>query len=193
MKKIKMKKAKKDLDKTKKIKKAKKQEPSKKEDKMDVVLEQIEKPKTTTHCAESVPEEKLGDVKKFPDAYLEVNMINKNRMVDNFYIKNSLKSFKYKDSRYRVMEKRIYLLPEKSGFFMLTSFYIEGSRDPKQFENTNKGITSKAFTLLYKEELYEDLFAPDEAKYNFIIAVFLVANFALLCASLYLLYRGGHI
>lgn len=156
----------------------------------DLLDEQLEKPLTTRHCPQSITKDDLGKVKKNPENYIEINMINKSRMVDNFYIPITRKNFKYRDKTYSVNEKKIYLLPSKSGFFMLTSFYKEGQRQPKSFENTNKGITSKALSILYNERLYHDLFAPDETKYNFIIAVFSIVCLALYCAGLILLIKG---
>jgi len=172
---------------SKKIKK----ETVKKEDKPDILQEQIEKPLTTVHCPESIKENELSNVRKTPENYIEINMINKNRMVDNFYIGINYKSFRYRKKRYNINEKKIYLLPSKSGFFMLTSFYIENQIQAKDFQNTNKGITSKALTILYNERLYNDLFAPDETKYNFFIAIFSVVNLILYTIGLYLLTRGS--
>lgn len=164
---------------------------SKKDYKPDVILEQTEKPLTTTHSPQSINADMLSDVKKYPENYIEINVINKNRMVDNFYIKLTNKNFKYKTKTYSIDEKKIYLLPTKSGFFMLTSFYIEDDPNPKSFQKTNKGITSKALSLLYNERLYMDMFSPDETKYNFIIAIFLIVNSCLYIAGLYIQYRGG--
>lgn len=157
----------------------------------DALQEQIEKPLTTIHCPQSIKENDLSKVKKTPENYIEINMINKNRMVDNYYIPISKKGFEYRKKKYRVNEKKIYLLPSKSGFFTLTSFYKEGQTEPKSFQNTNKGITSKALTILYNERLYNDLFAPDEAKYNFIIAIFGFITIILYSIGMYLLFRGG--
>ena len=92
---------------------------------------------------------------------------------------------------WKIDEKKIYLLPTKSGFFMLTSFYKEGDNNPKSFKKTNKGITSKALSLLYNENLYLDMFSPDETKYNFIIAIVSIINACLFTAGLYVQYKGG--
>lgn len=155
----------------------------------DVILEQTETPLTTTHCPQSVKEGELSNVKKNPDSYIEINMIS-NRIVDNFYIKLTHRSFKYKTKTYNIDEKKIYLLPTKSGFLMLTSFYKQGDPKPKSFDKTNKGITSKALSILYNDSLYYDLFAPDETKYNFIIAVFLIVNTILYAGGIFLQYKG---
>lgn len=157
----------------------------------DVILEQTEKPMTTTHSPESISANGLKNVTRHPENYIEINIINKNRMVDNFYINITHEKFRYKTKKYEVDEKKIYLLPSKSGFFMLTSFYMENDPKPKSFEKTNKGITSKALSLLYNDRLYNDLFAPDESKYNFIIAVMLIVNTFIYLGGLYINHRGG--
>ena len=175
-----------------KKKKDKKQNKKQNKDQLpDAILEQTEKPMTTTHCPQSLNEKQLSDVKKYPEKYIEINLINKNRMVDNFYIKITHNTFKYKTKKYKIDEKKIYLLPTKSGFFMLTSFYKEGDNNPKSFKKTNKGITSKALSLLYNENLYLDMFSPDETKYNFIIAIVSIINACLFTAGLYVQYKGG--
>lgn len=155
----------------------------------DAIREQLEKPMTTVFCPQSIKEKHLTDVKKYPDRYIEINIISNTRMVDNFYIKSDLKSFTYKKKRYYIDDKRIFLMPKKQGFLMLTCFYKEGSSKPKDFKKTNKGITSKALTLLYDEDLYAGLFPIDEKKYNFFIVVFSLLIFILNCIAYYMIFR----
>ena len=185
--------SKKPKEKNKKIntKKQDNRDESKKKTYPDIRQEQIEKPLTSIHCPESLKDKDMSMVKKHPENYIEINMINRNRMVDNFYILYNKAIFTYRETTYNIDEKRIYLLPSKSGFLMLTSFYKEGTEDAKNFKQSNKGITSKALTLLYNERLYLYLLSTDDKKYNFFIAVFCIA--ILICYGLgaYFVFSGG--
>ena len=155
----------------------------------DAIQEQREKPFTSIHCPESIKAKDISKVKKNTDKYIEVNMINKNRMVDNFYIPCDITSFKYRKNDYDIDEKRLYLLPSKSGFLMLTSFYKEGEKDARNFKKTNKGITSKALTLLYNERLYLYLLSSDEKRYNIFIAVFSIAILICYGVGVYFVFK----
>lgn len=181
---------------TKKIKRRKKEKTKERtkdqDDNMsDIMHEQLENPMITAHCPESIKENELGGVKKHPENYIEINMINKNRMVDNFYLSFGKKSFRYRGTKYFVDEKRIFLLPSKSGLLTLTCFYKEGSPKAKDFKQMNKGITSKALSILYKEELYQELLVSESKLYNFFIAIFSIILLIVQCIAYYLLFRGG--
>lgn len=181
-----------DIDKTKKAlsdKQRKKKDQKKKTKIPDALQEQFEKPLTSIHCPQSIKADGLSKVKKNPEIYIEINMITKNRMVDNFYILCDITSFKYRKETYTINEKRLYLLPSKSGFFMLTSFYKEGTKDARNFQKTNKGITSKALTLLYNERLYLYLLSSDEKKYNLFIAVFSIAILICYGVGIYFVFK----
>lgn len=159
-----------------KAKKSKTEKKTVKENKVpDAIQEQREKPFTSINCPESIKADNISKVKKNPENFIVINMINISRMVDNFYIPCETSSFEYRKKTYNIDEKRLYLLPSKSGFFMLTSFYKEGNADAKNFKKSNKGITSKALTLLYNERLYMYILSSDEKKYNLFIAVFSIA------------------
>jgi len=142
----------------------------------DVSEEQKEMPMTTQYCPESVKEEGLPDVKKTPEDYVEINLIKKTRVVDAFYIKAEKKIFHYKKKEYQVNEESIYLLPTKTGMFMPTCYYHEGKAEPTGFKQTNKGITGKALSLLYMEQLYTSLLYSEDLKYNFFIVILSIAS-----------------
>lgn len=160
----------------------------KKKPEMDLFLEQTEKSYTTVFCPESVDEKDLKLVRKNPEKYIEINVITITRMVDNFYISISNKYFYYKDKKYTIDQEKVYLLPTKYGYFMPTSFFKENNFQSKSFKRTNKGITGKALSLLYDENLYIDLFSTDEKKYNFFIVVFSLMTLILLVGGIYYLY-----
>jgi hypothetical protein len=137
----------------------------------DVIEEQVVRTMTTIYCPESVPEEALKEVRRIPELYIEINVIKQSRVVDGFYIRGELKSFHYKKKEYRVKEDAIYLLPQKSGMFIPTCFYRENDTNPRGFKQMNKGITGKAMSLLYMEQLYTSLLYSEDTKYNFFIVI----------------------
>lgn len=155
---------------------------------LDVIQDQLESPDTSIHCKESIKEDNLKDVRKNPELYIEINMLRKIRIVDNFFISANTKTFKYKDKTYTIDEERIYFLPTKSGYIMPTAFYYELNDKPTSFKQLNTGITCKALSLLYKEDLYKDLFSEDVNKYNFIIVVLLVISLIGYAGGLYLYF-----
>jgi len=151
-----------------------------------VVREALELPNTTTlspECEMDVPY-----VYKHSDKYLEVNIVCKSRVVDTFYVKNSLKKFTYNEKRFNINEEGIYLLPTKTGFFMPTSFYKEGNENPVSFRQTNKGITGKALSLLYTEQLYMTLLHTEDKRLNFFIVILSLAILVSLIVGFYLLF-----
>jgi hypothetical protein len=144
-------------------------------DQPDVVEEQVEKPQTTKHSPESIKEDGLKEVKRNPEYYIEINMVTKSRVVDTFYIPSERKTFHYKKKEYKVDEEAIYLLPTKLGLFMPTCHYKEGTYEPKGFRQTNRGITGKALSLLYMEQLYTSLLYSEDIKYNLFIVILSIA------------------
>jgi hypothetical protein len=139
----------------------------------DVVKEQKETPYTTSYCPEA--DNDLKQIKMHPEDYLEINIVKKSRVVDIFAIPIDKKTFHYKDKEYKIIEDGIYLLPTKSGLLMPSSFYREGYYEPTSFKNTNKGITGKALSLLYMEQLYTSLLYAEDNKYNLFIVILLLA------------------
>jgi hypothetical protein len=157
---------------------------------LEIVQEQIEAEDTTVFCPESLKEKELRDLHKNPEFYLEVNIVKTIRIVDTFYIKNNIKVFHYKKMVYNIVEEHVYLLPSKKGFFMPTCFYYENNIEPVSFKQTNKGITGKAFSLLYDENLYSDMFSVDENKYNLVIVILLSISIGSYLLGLYYLFKG---
>lgn len=153
-----------------------------------IITEQLEHCNTTLLCDESIKQDDLSKVRKNPELYIEINIISKSRIVDNFFISIDKKSFKYDKFTYNIIDENLYLLPSKQGFFMVTSFFIEKDRNAKSFKKTNKGITGKALSLLYDENLYTDLFSGDENKYNLFIVILSIITLILFSAGLYLLF-----
>lgn len=142
---------------------------------LDIVAEQVEKPQTTIHCPESIKEDGLREVRRNPEYFIEINLVTNSRVVDTFYIPSDKKKFHYKTKEYRVDEEAIYLLPTKLGLFMPTSHYKEGIVTPHGFKQTNKGITGKALSLLYMEQLYTSLLYSEDLKYNLFIVILSIA------------------
>ena len=140
----------------------------------ELIVEQLEPDYTTSYSKDA--EIDLKKVQRNPELYIEINMVRKSRLVDAFYIFAEKKTFLYKKKEYNIKEDGIYLLPKKKGsYFMPTSFYREGKNDPVSFKQLNKGITGKALSLLYSENLYANLlFDNDEQKYNFFIVILLI-------------------
>lgn len=160
---------------------------------LDVVAEQTEKPKTTRYCPESVKEDGLKEVRKNPEYYIEINMVTDSRVVDTFFIPAECPSFHYKEKIYEVDEETIYLLPTKLGPFMPTCHYKEGILKPRGFKQTNKGITGKALSLLYMEQLYTSLLYSEDVKYNLFIVILSIVNLVCFGIGTYflLLHNGG--
>ena len=158
---------------------------------IDTIQEQIEAPDTSIFCPESIKEKELRLIHKKPQDYIEINIVKKIRIVDTFYISSKIRVFHYKDIVYNIDEEQVYLLPTKTGFFMPTSFYYEKKGIPISFKQTNKGITGKALSLLYDENLYTDLFSGDVSKYNLVIVILSIISIACFLIGLYLLFKGG--
>ena len=155
---------------------------------LDVLLEQTEDEGTTTYCPEA--ENSLEAVYTHPERFIEVNMVKRSRVVDLFYLSAEHKTFKYMDVSYNVDETGVYLLP-KGDFFLPTSFYSQGQKNPVGFKQSNKGITGKALTLLYKHGLYETLLTVDEQKYNLFIVIFNLMTLIFLAIVVFMLFSGG--
>lgn len=151
-------------------------EPEQVKEEFGIVEEQHDLPMTSRLCPESVKEDGLREVLRMPEQYLEINIIKQSRVVDAFYISSDKKQFHYNKTKYKVKEEAIYLLPTKSGMFMPTSYYREGKSEPRGFKQLNKGITGKAMSLLYMEQLYITLLYSEETKWNFFIVILSIAT-----------------
>lgn len=158
---------------------------------LDIVEEQVDRPMVTRHCPESVKEDDLTLVKKEPEQYIEINVIEVSRVVDAFYIPANRKTFHYKKKEYKVSEEAVYLLPTKSGAFMPTCYYREGNVNPTGFKNTNKGITGKAMSLLYMEQLYTSLLYSEDQKYNLFIVILSIAILIAYGIGMYFTFMHG--
>lgn len=164
----------------------------KKEDRPDVVIEQ--EPGSyymTEFCPEAVSDMKT--IRKSPENYLEINIVKRSRVVDTFAVSIDRKHIMYKGKKYNITEKYIYLLPTKAGYLMPTSFYKEDRDEPVGFLNTNKGITGKALSLLYSEQLYATLLFSEDEKYNLFIVILLIGcliAFAIGCYFVFF-HQGG--
>jgi len=163
-----------------------------KRDKPDIAAEQ--EPGSyymTEFCPEAVSDMKL--IKKSPENYLEINIVKRSRVVDTFAVSIDRKSLTYKDKKYNITEKYIYLLPTKAGYLMPTSFYKEDREEPVGFLNTNKGITGKALSLLYSEQLYATLLFSEDEKYNLFIVILLIGCLIAFAVGCYFVFfhEGG--
>ena len=175
-------------------KKKKKEEKSESEQKtIDILEEQLDKKDTTRWSQDA--EFDLQKVQEHPERYIEINIIKKSRVVDTFFIYADKSYFRYKDKKYDIDEEGVYLLP-KSKFFIPTSFYYEGTSKPIGFRQTNKGITGKAMTLLYKNRLYAQLLKTDDQNYNVFVIILLIAQMILFAVALWFMFNpptGGEI
>jgi hypothetical protein len=152
---------------------------------IDILEEQVDRTDTTRHSNDA--EFDLMKVEANPERYIEINIVKKSRVVDTFYIYADKPKFKYKNKTFNIKEDGIYLLPKK-GFFVPTSFYYETKSDPIGFKQTNKGITGKAMTLLYKNRLYETLLKADDPNYNIFVILLLLAQLILFGVAMYFMY-----
>lgn len=155
----------------------------------DIIAEQRNESYHTLFCPEAIEDLKM--LQQYPENYLEVNIVRKSRVVDNFYIPVDKKQFHYKNVVYPVKENGIYLMPTKSGLLMPTSFYRENHKEPAIFKNTNKGITGRALTLLYKEGLYRQILFAEEPKYNLFIVILLIATLVAFAVGCYFVFLHG--
>ena len=158
-----------------------------KKETLDLVEEQLEQSDTTTHSPDA--ERDMKKIKKSPEKYIENNMIKKSRLVDTFFIFADKKTFDYKDKSYNIIEEVVYLLP-KRGYFIPTCYYREGFDKPVGFRQTNKGITGKALSLLYRHQLYETLLRTEDKSMNIFIILFNLATLIIFGVALYLLYQN---
>ena len=157
---------------------------------LDTIQEQMEAPKTTVNCPESIKEDKLKDIEKHPENYIEINFIKTVRLVDNFYIPSNLKKFHYKSIEYEIIEDRIYILPTKKDYFIPTCFFKEGMSNPVDFKNKNNGISGKALSLLYDVKLYMDLFSGEEGKYILFVVILTIISISCYLIGLYFILGG---
>jgi len=130
------------------------------------------------------------DIKKIlksPEQYIEINMIRKRRVVDTFFIFAEKKSFKYRNLVYAIDEDIVYLIPKRGGYFVATCYYKEGRKSPVNFKQTNKGITGKAMTLLYKQKLYQSLLHIEKNSLNIIIVILLIATMVMFAIGVWLM------
>lgn len=156
----------------------------------DVVAEQMEtSPYQTAFCPEAETDLKI--IKKNPEEFIEINMVRTSRVVDTFCIRVDEKNFTYKKRKYPIKQAGIYLMPTKTGLLMPTSFYREDHDEPAVFKNTNKGITGRALTLLYKQELYQQILYAENPKYNLFIVILLIANLITFGIGCYIVFGGG--
>jgi len=146
------------------------------------------KPMVTRLCPESVPTEGLFDVVEHPEYYIEINIVKKNRVVESFYVNSEIKKFTFKEKEYKIKEDNIFLLPTKTNAMMPTSYYREDEQEPKGFRQLNKGITGKALSLLYMEQLYTSLLYSEDLKYNFFIVILSIATLICFGIGLYMLF-----
>lgn len=151
---------------------------------LDILEEQASA--DTTRWSE-VAEFDLEKVERHPERYIEINIIKKSRVVDTFFIFADKSKFKYKKKEYKIKEDGIYLLPKK-GFFVPTSFYYEDKFEPIGFKQTNKGITGKAMTLLYKNRLYATLLKAEDPNYNIFVIILLLAQMILFGIAMYFIF-----
>jgi len=129
----------------------------------------------------------LDMIAENPEQFIEINMIQFNRVVETFYIFANDNRFDYEDITYEVDQEEVYLLPQK-GFFIPTSFYYEGIKKPIGFKQTNKGITGRAMTLLYRHTLYEPLLKVEEGNINIFIVILTLALLVLYGVGMYFLF-----
>lgn len=132
------------------------------------------------------------DITDFPEKYLEINIIKKDkfRMVETIYEFIDSKGFKYDGKDYDIDSKCIFIIPSNKSFLQ-TSYYIEGNPLPLDFSNRNMGIPCNALSLLWKYKLYKHLMELEEKNINFILIIILLASIVMYGVGLYFHYNGG--
>lgn len=152
---------------------------------LDMLEEQLDAGSTTRWSKDA--EFDMRKVAEHPEQYIEINLIKKSRVVDTFFIFADKATFTYKDKKYNINEEGVYLLPKK-GFFIPTAFYYQNKTDPVGFKETNKGITGKALTLLYKHRLYELLLRVEDNSYNIFVIILSIVTLIVFAVALYFMF-----
>jgi hypothetical protein len=152
---------------------------------LDIIEEQVDNAHATRYSKDA--EIDMKKVAEHPERYIEINIVKKSRVVDSFFIFADKPKFQYKKKLFHIREDGIYLLPRK-GFFIPTSFYYETNSEPIGFKQTNKGITGKAMTLLYKHGLYETLLSGDDPSLNKILIFMILIQLVLWGVTMYFLF-----
>lgn len=134
----------------------------------------------------------ITDITDFPEKYLEINIIKKDkfRMVETIYEFIDKKGFEYDGKKYNIDSKCIFIIPNNKSFLQ-TSYYVEGNPSPLDFSNRNVGIPCNALSLLWKYKLYKHLMELEEKNINFILIILLLASMVLYGVGLYFHYNGG--
>jgi len=156
-----------------------------KEKTLDIIEEQTDDAHATRYSKDA--EVDMKKVAEHPERYIEINIVKKSRVVDSFFIFADKPKFQYKKKTFHIREDGIYLLPRK-GFFIPTAFYYENTSEPIGFKQTNKGITGKAMTLLYKHGLYETLLSGDDPQLNRILIFLILIQLVLWGITMYFLF-----
>lgn len=159
----------------------------------EINAEQHDTPLTTRNCPESIKSSELRDVMRYPERYIEINLVRQSRVVDSFYLKSDATKFTYLTQKYNIKDESIYLLPTKTGMFMPTCYYREKNSEPRGFKQLNKGITGKAMSLLYMEQLYVSLLYSEETKWNLFIVILSIATLIAYAIGCYFVFfhNGG--
>lgn len=130
----------------------------------------------------------MKTIKENPENYMQVNIIKKNKMIETFYKYINKKTFTYWSKDYDIDSKGIILLPRK-GYFIPAIFFREGHKNPVIFDNKNKGIPSRAMTLLYDLRLYRALIKLEEKNINIILIILNIVTLILLSVVIYCMYQ----
>lgn len=132
------------------------------------------------------------DITNYPEKYLEINIIKKDkfRMIETIYEFIDKKKFKHDGNDYIIDSKCIFIIPTSKSFLQ-TSYYIEGNENPLDFSNKNIGIPCNALSLLWKYKLYKTLMELDEKNLNWILIILLIASMVMYGVGLYFNYNGG--
>lgn len=129
----------------------------------------------------------INKVIEHPEKYIEINILKDNRMFETFHIYADETTFKHKKYTYDIDSDFIYLFPKAKGFIP-TIFYKNKNKTPISLKNFNKGIPSRALTLLWNVRLYTPLVLLEDKKLNWFIIIAVLIQCAVLTAGLYLTY-----
>lgn len=119
---------------------------------------------------------------------IRINMIDDLGLINEFEIEYPCSSFKYKNKKYKIISKYIYLKFEEKEYFPCL-YYNEKFNKPMDFSDKNKGIPSRALNLMWNPTLYRILFTPDNDKTNKIIIIVMIASIIMYAVTLYLKFR----
>lgn len=133
----------------------------------------------------------LEDIKLHPEKFIEINIVNRNEIIESQYVFAEHETFKINDKTYRINHKKKLHKP-KGEYIIPALFYIEGYENPIDFKNKNIGIPAKILSLLFDSRLYRMLIHPEDYSLNWVLIIIYIIIICLISVVIYLLYNNGY-